>query len=174
MSDIYVDEEIASNWLDLLSYHPIFKTDQLTDKLLALNLEESPYRKQSLMALIDNKHLIVAIGSELRMLDLADFKNAWSKAHSEDELALSDLFNDGVIPEWINNVKYIVLDTPSIKFKIRSITFNFEDIGSLIAVTGDYEVAVVVITRPRYETKNGKCPWFIMLVNFIMLLVLVQ
>ncbi|CAG8780211.1 617_t:CDS:2, partial [Racocetra fulgida] len=64
------------------------------------------------------------------------------------ENGCQDDIDDGeYLPEWINNVKYVTLDTPYITYNIRSITVNFKEKGTLIAVAGDYEVSVVVMPK---------------------------
>ena len=112
-----------------------------------------PRTKPSCITATGSKLLIVAIDSEIRILNLMEFKLAWRKAY--DQL---DTFEfDEYLPEWMANVRYTTLDTPSIKYPIRSLVVNFKEKGTLLAVIGDYEVSVVVIPKAVYsETSNDK------------------
>ncbi|CAG8671588.1 5500_t:CDS:2, partial [Scutellospora calospora] len=131
-SDLEEDPIDAPSWLDVLPLHPIFHLN-----------EGDPQRKQSCLTASISKNLIVAVGSEIRILNLMEFKCAWRQAVELDELGLNDIDDGEYLPEWMNQVKHVTLDTPSIKYQIRSISVNFKEKGTLIAVAGDYEVSVV-------------------------------
>ncbi|RIB25254.1 nuclear pore component-domain-containing protein [Gigaspora rosea] len=149
-SDFEEDPVDTPNWLDILPHHPIFhsnEVEQLEEDFKELKLYGNLQRKQSCLTASISKNLIVAVGSELRILNLMEFKYAWRQAIERDELGSNDLDYSEYLPDWMNKVKHVILDTPSINYNIRSITVNFKERGTLIAVAGDYEVAVVVMPK---------------------------
>ncbi|CAG8474464.1 6096_t:CDS:10 [Acaulospora morrowiae] len=154
---MYEDQEDndSPSWLDALPFHPIFHTEtcaQLNEKFQALKLYGNPQGKRSKITTSINENLIVAVDSELRILNLMEFKFAWRQAYDRGELTLNGVGEGETIPEWMEEVKYITLDTPSIKFQIQSVVVNFKERGSLIAVIGDYELAVIVLPKSIYPT----------------------
>ncbi|CAG8564149.1 33817_t:CDS:10 [Racocetra persica] len=147
-SDFEEDPIDTLNWSDFLPYHPIFHTNEVEqlENGSSKSYENTP-RKQSCLTASISKNLIVVVGSEIRVLNLMEFKYAWRQAAERDELGQDDIDDGEYLPEWINNVKYVTLDTPYITYNIRSITVNFKEKGTLIAVAGDYEVSVVVMPK---------------------------
>ncbi|CAG8661288.1 11659_t:CDS:10 [Dentiscutata erythropus] len=157
-SDFEEDPIDTPSWLDILPHHPIFhsnEVEQLEED--SLKLYGNRQRKQSCLTASISKNLIVAVGSEIRILNLMEFKYAWRQAIERDELGLNDIDDGEYLPDWMNDVKHVTLDTPSINYNIRSITVNFKEKGTLIAVSGDYEVAVVVMPK---SYSGSICPYY--------------
>jgi len=123
-------------------------------KVQGLKFYGQPRTKPSCITATVSKLLIVVIDSEIRVLNLMEFKLAWRKAYDLGQLDISEF--DEYLPEWIANVKYIALNTPSIKYPIRSLVVNFKEKGTLLAVVGDYEVSVLVIPKAVYSEINGE------------------
>ncbi|RIA99135.1 nuclear pore component-domain-containing protein [Glomus cerebriforme] len=143
MNSDFEESKITTNWLEALPYHPIFNSERLgetPEDFQGLKFYGQPRTKQSCITATGSKLLIVAIDSEIRILNLMEFKLAWRKAYDLDQLDTLEI--DEYLPEWMANVKYITLNTPQIKYSIRSIVVNFKEKGTLLAVVGDYEVSV--------------------------------
>ncbi|CAG8482401.1 10862_t:CDS:10 [Funneliformis mosseae] len=158
MNGDFEDSRITTNWLEFLPYHPIFNSEKLgktQDDFQGLKFYGQPRTKPSCITATGSKLLIVAIDSEIRILNLMEFKLAWRKAYDLDQL--NTLEFDEYLPEWMAKVKYITLDTPSIKYTIRSLIVNFKEKGTLLSVIGDYEVSVLVIPKTVFsDTSNDK------------------
>jgi nucleoporin NUP82 len=103
---------IQDSWLDSLVKHSIFELNQ-QDKAYVQSLEINQTRQQPLadfilqhhnrvIALRDND-LFVAVGKQIRVLNLTELKDAWVEATQEahdQEIALSE--------NWIHSVPYKV------------------------------------------------------------------
>ncbi|CAJ0757232.1 12469_t:CDS:10, partial [Entrophospora sp. SA101] len=76
-----------SSWLEYVSDHPVFYSDsvKLSGDTIGLENYGKPKRKQSCIA-IEGNNLILAVGSEIRILNLLEFKDAWQYANENDEL----------------------------------------------------------------------------------------
>ena len=83
-----------------------------------------------------------------------EFKLAWRKAYDLGQLDILEF--DEYLPEWMADVRYITLNTPPIKYSIRSLVVNFKEKGTLLAVVGDYEVSVLVIPKVVYSEINSE------------------
>ena len=83
-----------------------------------------------------------------------EFKLAWRKAFDLGQLDILEF--DEYLPEWMADVGYITLNTPSIKYSIRSLVVNLKEKGTLLAVVGDYEVSVLVIPKVVYSEINNE------------------
>ncbi|CAG8526203.1 973_t:CDS:10 [Cetraspora pellucida] len=154
-SDFEEDPIDTPNWLDFLPHHPIFHSNEVEQlENHSSKSYENTQAKQSCLTASISKNLIVAVGSEIRVLNLMEFKYTWRQAAERGELGLDDLDDGEYLPEWMNDIKYVTLDTPSITYNIRSITVNFKEKGTLIAVVGDYEVSVVVMPKSTSSTST--------------------
>ncbi|KAL1920888.1 uncharacterized protein VTP21DRAFT_11523 [Calcarisporiella thermophila] len=139
-----------ASWLDYLPRHAIFDPTHAEVSLLQkLSIpfvdedfdDEEDWSGRQCLAVRENE-LFAAIGSEIRALNLIEFRYAFRKAWERDRCENMD---------WINDISYKKLQTDGITFTIRSLSFNRG--GKLLAVAGDREVAVVVL--PHTRAKNG-------------------
>ncbi|CAJ0643328.1 9277_t:CDS:10 [Entrophospora sp. SA101] len=91
-----------SSWLEYVSDHPVFYSDsvKLSGDTIGLENYGKPKRKQSCIA-IEGNNLILAVGSEIRILNLLEFKDAWQYANENDELheMMYNISNDCNEPE---------------------------------------------------------------------------
>ncbi|KAJ1308726.1 hypothetical protein OPQ81_004417 [Rhizoctonia solani] len=137
----------TETWLDALKKHNVFNatpdsnvstvalgssTMQLEDLSIAIAPrsdddsdidEDSPAQRSNIMC-IRGPDLFIAVGRQIRMLQLKAVK----EAESEDE------------------VPYKTLSTPNVTFEIKHMVVN--PTGKLLAVVGGRQVAVVVLPRP--------------------------
>jgi hypothetical protein len=126
----------------------------INNQAQGLKFYGQPRTKPSCITATGSKLLIVAIDSEIRILNLMEFKLAWRKAFDLGQL---DEFEfDEYLPEWMADVGYITLNTPSIKYSVRSLVVNFKEKGTLLAVVGDCEVSVLVIPKVVYSEINSE------------------
>ncbi|KAG2207189.1 hypothetical protein INT47_012242 [Mucor saturninus] len=140
-------------WLDSLIKHSIFELNQ-QEKLVVQSLEINQTRQQPVtdfilqhhnrvIALRDND-LFVAVGKQIRVLNLTEFKDTWVEVSQEVQdqgIALSE--------NWIHSVPYKVLDTPEINFYIESMVPNIN--GRLLAVTGNSGLVIVCLPRQGFS-----------------------
>ncbi|KAI9307823.1 hypothetical protein BJ944DRAFT_247092 [Cunninghamella echinulata] len=160
------DNIYDSDWLDQLSHHELFdlsisESKRLTDLRLgsqqqtfnfsknSVNNTSNLNRRTHLLALRDSD-LFVAVGSQIRVLNLTEFKDAWTEANDE---AFENDINE-VDTTLFLNLPYKVLDTPEIDFDIDTILPNKN--GTLLAAVG--EKKLVVICLPRQGFTNAANP----------------
>ncbi|TFK55814.1 hypothetical protein OE88DRAFT_1804607 [Heliocybe sulcata] len=149
-----MDEDI--DWTDILRDHPIFKAkDETSNASGKAKMSEadlavsalskytqldpgddgmSPSGRRQVMAARDGD-LIVAAGDELRITSLGESK-----------------LNPGM------SKSYKTLYTPNLAFEITQLAVNPN--GKLLAVAGEYQVAVVVLPKPGFAklvTPNVDC-----------------
>ncbi|PKC68019.1 hypothetical protein RhiirA1_417382 [Rhizophagus irregularis] len=152
MNSDFEDSRLTTAWLEALPYHPIFNSERLgetSEDFQGLKFYGQPRTKPSCITATGSKLLIVAIDSEIRILNLMEFKLAWREAYDHNQFDTLEF--DDYLPEWITNVKYITLHTPQIKYSIRSLVVNFKEKGTLLAVVGDYELSVLIIPKSVYS-----------------------
>lgn len=99
---------VQDSWLDSLVKHSIFELTQQEKQSLTY-LKKSQTRQQSVIDFILQHHnriiaqrendLFVAIGSQIRVINLTEFKDAWMEA-KEEQSESSD--------NWIHSVHYKV------------------------------------------------------------------
>ncbi|KAI8336018.1 hypothetical protein BD560DRAFT_360066 [Blakeslea trispora] len=141
-------------WLEQLIRHPIFDLSE-AEKRRSLSLKNKQTRQQNdvvdfvlqhhtrVLTLRDND-LLLAVGNQIRALNLVAFKDAWleaSLAAEEDDAELSD--------SWIHTVPYKTLVTPDIDFHIHSLMPNKN--GRLLAVVGEERLVVVCLPRQGFS-----------------------
>ncbi|KIK96958.1 hypothetical protein PAXRUDRAFT_137283 [Paxillus rubicundulus Ve08.2h10] len=142
------DNIAQDDWTAILDGHPVFDLPEnyapgsgqpLSERALELSTTTLPKSTQDtwpvneyllsgrrqMMALKDTD-LIVAVGTEIRITSLGDTKLGRSTRKS-----------------------YKVLHAPNVDFEIRQLALNPS--GKLLAVTGAYQVAVVVLPRAGYS-----------------------
>ncbi|GAA5817570.1 hypothetical protein MFLAVUS_011118 [Mucor flavus] len=144
---------VQDSWLDSLVKHSIFDLTQQEKQSLTY-LKESQTRQQPVIDFILQHHnriiaqrendLFVAIGSQIRVINLTEFKDAWMEASreaNEEQLELSD--------NWIHSVPYKVLDTPEINFYIDALLPNSN--GRLLSVAGQSQLVIVCLPRQGFS-----------------------
>ncbi|OBZ88612.1 Nucleoporin nup82 [Choanephora cucurbitarum] len=149
----------SDTWLEHLVIHPIFSLTE-AEKQYSLRLKNKQTRQQNdvvdfvlqhhtrVLTLRDND-LLLAVGSQIRALNLVAFKDAWLEASntaSEQGVELPD--------SWIHTVPYKTLITPDIDFTIHSLTPNNN--GRLLAVTGENRLVVVCLPRQGFSNLSDQ------------------
>ncbi|CAJ0926098.1 1605_t:CDS:10 [Entrophospora sp. SA101] len=119
-----------SSWLEYVSDHPVFYSDsvKLSGDTIGLENYGKPKRKQTCIA-IEGNNLILAVGSEIRILNLLEFKDAWQYANENDELHEMSESDDSNHDNDDDNDKK----------------------GNVISVAGDYELAVVRLPLVKFN-----------------------
>ncbi|KAG9296023.1 hypothetical protein G9A89_011875 [Geosiphon pyriformis] len=165
MDNISNDTIEELSWHDYLHLHPIFSYDpaieQNSEERTASKASQKLGGKRSCLV-TTSRMLFVAVGKEIRALSLSDFYFAWQQAYKDGESDQdSSQIENHARPGWMENAKHITLDTPAINFEINSLAVNFTEQGSLMAVVGVYEIAVVIlpleiqsITRMKMASKS--------------------
>ena len=142
------------DWAAILDGHPIFDIQKTHDSDAEERLELSTNSlKQSIgdgprfsgrhqvMALKD-ADLIVAVGSEIRITSLGDTRLGKStKAYKVWQTRSLGVLSTLTL--------YQILHTPNVEFDIHQIAPNPS--GKLLAISGAYQVAVVVLPRAGYS-----------------------
>ncbi|KAI8098102.1 uncharacterized protein B0P05DRAFT_523460 [Gilbertella persicaria] len=141
-------------WLDCLVKHPIFDLNDAEKQRSDIIKNRQTCQDNNVVGFVLQHHtrvitlrdndLLVAIGSEIRALNLTSFKDAWIEA---SEQACSH--NTALLDSWMNAVPYKVLNTPEIDFVIESITPNKN--GRLLAVTGQSSLVIVCLPRQGFS-----------------------
>ncbi|EIW82422.1 hypothetical protein CONPUDRAFT_123331 [Coniophora puteana RWD-64-598 SS2] len=132
------------SWSTILHDHPIFSvsssnavpqassavvSSQLVSTSASADHAPSPNNCRRQTMVLKDADLIVAAGTELRITSLSDKKMDKSTGKS-----------------------YKVLRTPNIQFNVRQLAVNAS--GKLLAVAGEYELAVVVLPRAGYPSHS--------------------
>ncbi|CAJ0643324.1 9275_t:CDS:10 [Entrophospora sp. SA101] len=117
-----------SSWLEYVSDHPVFYSDsvKLSGDTIGLENYGKPKRKQTCIA-IEGNNLILAVGSEIRILNLLEFKDAWQYANENDELHEMSESDDSNHDNDDDNDR------------------------NVISVAGDYELAVVRLPLVKFN-----------------------
>nr|CAG8642493.1 4529_t:CDS:10 [Entrophospora candida] len=117
-----------SSWLEYVGDHPVFYSDsvKLSGDTIGLENYGKPKRKQSCIA-IEGNNLILAVGSEIRILNLLEFKDAWQYANENDELHEMSESDDSNHDNDDDNDR------------------------NVISVAGDYELAVVRLPLVKFN-----------------------
>ncbi|CAH1769225.1 12241_t:CDS:2, partial [Entrophospora sp. SA101] len=115
-------------WLEYVSDHPVFYSDsvKLSGDTIGLENYGKPKRKQTCIA-IEGNNLILAVGSEIRILNLLEFKDAWQYANENDELHEMSESDDSNHDNDDDNDR------------------------NVISVAGDYELAVVRLPLVKFN-----------------------
>ncbi|CAG8450485.1 786_t:CDS:10 [Ambispora gerdemannii] len=135
-------------WHHYLPLHPIFKQDihieNDTKKKSSLKVIERLRGKRSCIVTAA-KLLFVAVGNQIRVLNISDFYYAWFKACENGELEQTEA--------WMQNAKYLTLKTPAINFQIYALVMNYAEKSNFIAVVGVSELAVIKLKEdiPNYS-----------------------
>ncbi|KAG1086183.1 hypothetical protein G6F42_021092 [Rhizopus arrhizus] len=147
-------ETICDNWLDYLVKHSIFELDD-AEKRCSQTIQSKQTRQDSnvvnfilqhhsrVIAVRDND-LFVAIASQIRVLNLSNFKDNWLKAAKEANDKEEELPDS-----WMLAVPYKVLDTPEINYNIEAMTPNSN--GRLLAVCGEHRLEIVCLPRQSFS-----------------------
>ncbi|EIE79701.1 hypothetical protein RO3G_04406 [Rhizopus delemar RA 99-880] len=87
--------------------------------------------------------LFVAVGSTIRVLNLTEFKDAWT-------IVAKEAFekNVEVSNSWFTLIPYKLLNTPQIDFSIESLTPSIN--GRLLSVTGAHSLVIVCLPRQGF------------------------
>ncbi|GAN03513.1 conserved hypothetical protein [Mucor ambiguus] len=147
-------EPIHDSWLDYLVKHPIFELDD-AEKHCSQTIKSKQTRQDNnvvnfilqhharIMAVRDND-LFVAIASQIRVLNLSNFKDNWLKAAQEasnKEEPLSD--------NWMLSTPYKILGTSEINYNIEAMSPNCN--GRLLAVCGEHRLEIVCLPRQSFS-----------------------
>ncbi|KAL0088539.1 hypothetical protein J3Q64DRAFT_1875667 [Phycomyces blakesleeanus] len=137
---------LPDGWIERLGDHPIFDQTNSTKSNISSQREGVTFlnNQEKCIAMTKTNDLIVAVDSEIRILNLNLVKEAWlQEAHDNDNAPPTD-------KEWLWQVPYRILDTPDINFPINSITPN--DNGRLLAVAGLESLAAIALPREGFCT----------------------
>ncbi|KAI8647071.1 hypothetical protein BD408DRAFT_479486 [Parasitella parasitica] len=147
-------EDINDYWLDCLAKHSIFELDAAEQQISQAIKSKQTRQDNSIVNFLLQHHtrvitirdndLFVAIGSQIRVLNLANFKDNWLKAHKEANAGSTDLQDS-----WILSTPYKILDTPEINYNIVSLTPNNN--GRLLAVCGEHRLEIVCLPRQAFS-----------------------
>ncbi|KAI9025024.1 hypothetical protein CLU79DRAFT_745892 [Phycomyces nitens] len=131
---------LPDGWIERLGDHPIFDQPSQTQSKAPFQRDSTFLNNhQKCVAMTKTNDLIVAVDSQIRILNLNQVKQSWLEAaQAKENTPPTD-------KEWLWKVPYRVLDTPDIKFTIQSITPN--DNGRLLAVAGLTSLAVIALPR---------------------------
>nr|CAG8564606.1 12144_t:CDS:10 [Entrophospora candida] len=112
-----------SSWLEYVGDHPVFYSDsvKLSGDTIGLENYGKPKRKQSCIA-IEGNNLILAVGSEIRILNLLEFKDAWQYANENDELHEMSESDDkkGNVISVAGDYELAVVRLPLVKFNLSA------------------------------------------------------
>ncbi|KAI9338861.1 hypothetical protein BD770DRAFT_331269 [Pilaira anomala] len=95
------------------------------------------------MAIREND-LFVAVGDQIRVLNLTEMKDTWMNASRDATERYVELTDS-----WIHSVPYKVLDTPEINFQIVSIEPNSN--GRLLSVVGYTRLVIICLPRQGFS-----------------------
>ncbi|KAG2224544.1 hypothetical protein INT45_004389 [Circinella minor] len=134
---------LPNDWLEYLGKHRIFELKPTESQQVALTFDRDnqfdsfAQQYDTRIIVLRGNDLIVAVGSQLRILDLNAVKDAW--------INIAPQFIDAgkTNSDWLLDIPYKTLATPEIDFTIESISVNGS--GTLLAVSGQQHVAVVCL-----------------------------
>ncbi|KAI9317468.1 hypothetical protein BX666DRAFT_1937523 [Dichotomocladium elegans] len=137
---------LPNDWLQYLGKHRIFSLSagELQAIQPVFNDADSndtfAQQYQSRVMILRGSDLIVAAGSQIRILNLNDVKDSWIDVAPR----LIDNHKDGLDdPSWLLDIPYKILSTPDIDFVIEALTLN--ESGDLLAVVGRGRLVVVCL-----------------------------
>ncbi|CEP12760.1 hypothetical protein [Parasitella parasitica] len=147
-------EDCNEYWLDCLAKHSIFGLDG-TEKQFPQIIKSKQTRQDNNVVnfllqhhtrvlTIRDSDLFVAVGSQIRVLNLANFKDNWIKAHREATTKHTDVHDS-----WMLSTPYKILDTPEINYTITFMTPNNN--GRLLAVCGEHRLEIVCLPRQAFS-----------------------
>ncbi|KAG0769289.1 hypothetical protein G6F33_003810 [Rhizopus arrhizus] len=139
----------SDSWLDCLVKHPIFEISELDKQrvessktkqnVISNNITDFVLQRHICVLTMRDNDLFVAVGSTIRVLNLTEFKDAWTTA-SKNNIQLSN--------NWVSSIPYKILDTPEINFNIESLTPNLN--GRLLSVNGQHSLVIVCLPRQGF------------------------
>ncbi|KAJ2708116.1 hypothetical protein FB645_000225 [Coemansia sp. IMI 203386] len=127
----------ADEWLQLLSQHPIFLEPPLLQLSTAKSENRASIRRERLV--VQGTDLFVAVGNEVRRIDLKACKDAFA----ESEIRRLGAQNGASKHEAIRSVPWVRLGCEALTFDICKLIVSSNK--KLLAAIGTHDVAVVVI-----------------------------
>ncbi|KAI8142425.1 hypothetical protein BJV82DRAFT_539839 [Fennellomyces sp. T-0311] len=134
---------LPNDWLEYLANHRIFELTSKDAQQASRTFDRAnqydtfAQQYQTRVIVLRGSDLIVAVGSQLRLLDLNAVKDAWI------EVAPQFIDAGQASNDWLLDIPYKTLATPSIDFTIESLNVNSK--GNLLAVAGQKRLAVVCL-----------------------------
>ncbi|KAJ2220318.1 hypothetical protein IWW45_009132, partial [Coemansia sp. RSA 485] len=125
----------ADEWLQLLSQHPIFLEPPLLQPSTAKSENRASIRRERLV--VQGTDLFVAIGNEVRRIDLKACKDAFA----ESEIRRLGAQNGASKQEAIRSVPWVRLGCEALTFDICKLIVSSNK--KLLAAIGTHDVAVV-------------------------------
>ncbi|KAI7879763.1 hypothetical protein K492DRAFT_208027 [Lichtheimia hyalospora FSU 10163] len=150
---------LPNDWLHYLGNHRIFDVThadlQSTQQLLK---GTDPYdtfacQYQTRVMLLRGSDLIVAVGSEIRMLNISNVKDAWINVAPTFIDTGKDAQED---QSWLLQVPYKTLSTSGIDFPIQSMAINQS--GNLLSVAGRSKLAIVCLPQQGFSHSTKYLP----------------
>lgn len=101
----------SDSWLDCLVKHPIFEISELDKQrvessktkqnVISNNITDFVLQRHICVLTMRDNDLFVAVGSTIRVLNLTEFKDAWTTA-SKNNIQLSN--------NWVSSIPYKVIN----------------------------------------------------------------
>ncbi|KAI9480466.1 MAG: nuclear pore component-domain-containing protein [Benjaminiella poitrasii] len=146
---------LNDSWLDFLVKHSIFELNDSELKHSERIKSKQTRQDNTIVNFVLQHHcrvlsirdndLFVAVGSQIRVLNLTNFKDTWMNFSQEADKKGVELSES-----WIHTVHYKILETPEINFAIECMTPNKN--GRLLAVTGEKQLVIVCLPRQGFAS----------------------
>ncbi|KAI9498516.1 hypothetical protein BDB00DRAFT_867663 [Zychaea mexicana] len=147
---------LPNDWLEYLGSHRIFELTAAESAQAAHTFDRAnqfdsfAQQYDTRVIVLRGNDLIVAVGSQLRLLDLNEVKDAW--------INIAPQFIDAgkTDTKWLLEIPYKTLATPTIDFRIESLIVN--STGTLLAVCGQQRLSIVCLPPSGFSPTTTYSP----------------